>query len=296
MSRWLRRNRRKFVCLVRPGRRQPLAELEGASLFEGDLTRRETLSALFERYPIRQIIHLAARLLGQDENLFERDNVQATENLIQASRKVPLQRFLFVSTGDVLSRYEGPYSRSKKKAEQKIIESGLPYTILRPFRVNGAGDQSFGRMGQKMKSRSFAAFIGSGKNVWQPFFVEDFCRAILQALDSPQAEGKIYALAGRDRISYRDFLNRLRLLANPRCRLVYLPAPLCFLAVRTACALMPSFSISISNLQNMLEDKTCDFSAAARDFGFDPTPLQDFLPHLNALPSAKNDGISWEKA
>jgi nucleoside-diphosphate-sugar epimerase len=121
----------------------------------GDMVALDAAARAFE---VEQVIHCAGCLSYFDTRALERGNVQLTAALVERARAWDVRRFVYVSTafsgGDVEGEVREalhpepasdptPYTRSKRRAERIVAESGVPYLVLRPTAV--IGDSCDGR-------------------------------------------------------------------------------------------------------------------------------------------------------
>jgi UDP-glucose-4-epimerase GalE len=136
-------------------------------LVEGDLLEPASLRNAFAAWPVRAVLHFAARsLVGEsvrEPGLYFRNNVAGTLNLLDAMRAAGVDRLVFSSTaavyGDPIyvpideahpTRPINPYGWSKLMAERQIAEycraHGLRAACLRYF--NAAGADPAGEAGE----------------------------------------------------------------------------------------------------------------------------------------------------
>lgn len=130
-----------------------------AHLVEGDLLDAASVRALFGRYTFDGILHFASRIqVGesmQNPFLYLRDNVHATENLIEAAVEHGVGRFILSSTANLFDQptripisEDEPiipgsvYGETKAYAERLLYWMeriyGLRYCALRYFNASGA--------------------------------------------------------------------------------------------------------------------------------------------------------------
>lgn len=128
-------------------------------LCEGDLLEPASLQAAFAAWPVRAVLHFAARsLVGEsvrEPRLYFRNNVAGTLNLLDAMRAAGVDRLVFSSTAAVYgdpvytpideahpTAPINPYGWSKLMAEREIAEYcrayGLRAACLRYFNAAGA--------------------------------------------------------------------------------------------------------------------------------------------------------------
>ena len=86
------------------------------------------------------ILHLAALTHSNQAWRYESVNAGGTGNLLAVARQAGIRHFIHVSTR-AIDAGGGAYSRSKLEAEALVRGSGIPWTILRPAEVYGAGGE-----------------------------------------------------------------------------------------------------------------------------------------------------------
>jgi nucleoside-diphosphate-sugar epimerase len=231
----LDRGFRNLVCFVRPSsalagieaiidRRPPGAHIE---VFRGNLLNLEDCEAASKDAAL--IFHLAA---GIGEKSFAdafANSVEATRNLLIASLKwTCLRRFLLVSSFTVYSNCQKPHGRlldescpieehpelrgeaycvAKVKQEQVVTEYGkkhrIPYVVIRPGSVYGAGSEITGRVGID----TFGPFLHLGGSNTIPFtYVENCAEAIVLAGLVKGIDGETFNVVDDDLPSSRQFL------------------------------------------------------------------------------------------
>lgn len=97
-------------------------EPKGVTLISGDITKKEILTASLKDTDI--IIHCASNSQNHQEV-----DVIGTKNLLD-SAPVGLSHFVYISIVGV-DKSSFPYYQAKKEAEQLVMRSGLPWTIIR---------------------------------------------------------------------------------------------------------------------------------------------------------------------
>jgi nucleoside-diphosphate-sugar epimerase len=166
------------------------------------------------------------------------------------------------------------------EAEQQLIVAcerlGVQWTVLRPTIIYDEGrDANITRLSGLIERFGFMPLAGSGSGLRQPVHAEDLAAGALAAAASPAAANKIYAIPGRDTITYREMVGRIFDGMDRRRRIVAVPPTLW----RTAFALAKPF-ISNANVamgNRMAKDMTFDATPAMRDFGWNP---REFRPRF----------------
>src|SRR5438128_5749917 len=228
--------------LVRPT--SQLLALEGLNVDRvyGDLRDRTSLSKALDG--VSEVFHVAAdyRLWAKNPNDIYETNVSGTSNLIEASRRAGVERFVYTSSvatiavpaGDGLpdertparlDQMIGHYKRSKFMAEQEVMEAaakGFPAVVVNPTTPVGAGDWKptpTGRIIVDFLNGRIPAYVDTGFNVVS---VEDVAEGHWLAAKHGRI-GERYILGERN-ITLKDFLGLVAAKAGcaaPRMRLPY---------------------------------------------------------------------------
>ncbi|MDP1765238.1 MAG: SDR family oxidoreductase [Sediminibacterium sp.] len=186
---------------------------------ESELTSVSNVSNLrnlFENFQPAVIIHTAAMSKPDECDALKEqcllNNVKATGHLVQFAKELQAH-FIQIST-DFIFGENGPhaeeaipnplnfYGQSKLMAEELVMDSGLPFTIIRPVFI-------YGKLWEGMRP-SFLHWVKQnlehGKKikvvtdqVRTPTYVEDICRGI-ETVVQKKITGK-YHLAGKDSLS-----------------------------------------------------------------------------------------------
>ena len=211
------------------GRRENLAPaLEaGANLVVGDVADAAAVDALFDEHRLDRVFHLAAQIdvrRSVADPLFDmRLNVGGTINLLLASVRCGVRRFVFASTGgaiygegadrdlplseDAERRPDAPYGQSKLAAEGYldlfVRLHGLPAVALRLGNVYGPRQDPQGEAGVvaifcgALLEGSTPKVFGDGMQTRDYIYVGDVVRAFLAASES-DAVGAFNVGTGRE--------------------------------------------------------------------------------------------------
>jgi len=157
------------------------------------------------------VIHLAALTGAASADAFQRANVEATRRLIEGARKADVARLVFVSSIAVSFRDKRfyPYAASKQAAERVVIESGIPWVIVRPTMVLGR-ESRIGHALRRLASGPAGIIFGSGSVKVQPVHVRDLANLLLAISDEPESSGEVIEVGGPDAVSFASLLRRMR--------------------------------------------------------------------------------------
>ena len=213
--------------LARPYSDTRLLEGLPAERFVGDL--RDVDSLTLALAGVSRVFHVAAdyRLWARDPREIYESNVAGTQNLLDASRRAGVQKFVYTSTVATIAvprkgglpneqtqssieEMIGHYKRSKFLAEQSAIRaarSGLPVIIVNPTTPVGPGDWKptpTGKIIVDFLNGRMPGYVDTGLN-FVP--VEDCARGHLLAAERGRI-GERYILGGRN-LTLKQMLDML---------------------------------------------------------------------------------------
>jgi nucleoside-diphosphate-sugar epimerase len=202
------------------------------------------------------VIHAAA--LASDWgplDRFVRENYDATVCLLEAARGSSCATFVYVSSAAVhgfgphVDTIEDgpyyplkyPYQITKCMTEKYVLAQNAPgfrTTAIRPCNVYGPGDRTTTyRMYDAIVDGVFG-YIGSGRALTCPIYIDDLCAGVLAALDRPESGGQAILLTDGRKVAWRDYVRIMFAAVGSRKRPTSLPKALAFAAagVMTAAA------------------------------------------------------------
>jgi UDP-glucuronate 4-epimerase len=224
------------------GRPQKLRNLERAREWDAfdfvpvDLARGD-LADLVENCDV--VFHLAAepgvrQSWGSRFEWYVRNNVQATQHLLEASRPWPDKRFVYASSSSVYGQAESlptseavmprpfsPYGMTKLSGEHLCAiyrgNYGLDTVILRYFSVYGPRqrpDMAFSVFcNAALEGRPLEIF-GAGDQTRDFTFVSDVVAATRAAADTPGVGGEVFNVGGGTRASLDEAVEVIAELAG----------------------------------------------------------------------------------
>ena len=211
----------RLRCLVRrPERAGALAAL-GAELIVGDVTDVDLMVKGLQGATLA--FHLAGRYeFGRvDARALERANVEGTRSLLEALRRAPVERAVYVSTTQALgpaqnaegsedSDYAGPYpsvyTRTKVQAHRLVRAAqqvGLPVIVVCPSVVYGPGDRGPSGLFISDVLRHRLPGLSTRPTWFSYVHVDDVVSGMIAAAERG-AEGEVYVLSGEHATVY-DF-------------------------------------------------------------------------------------------
>lgn len=151
------------------------------------------------------LIHLVGIGKQSIKNDYNSINLGYTKKIIDLCKKAKIEKIIFTSGLGVSKTTSIGYFISKYHAEQKIIDSGLNYTIFRPSYIVGKNDLLTKYLKNQIKNKEIRIF-GSGKYSIQPIFIEDVSKIFAQAIIDNNFRKKILDLVGSESISFEEYV------------------------------------------------------------------------------------------
>jgi UDP-glucuronate 4-epimerase len=180
------------------------------------------------------VFHLAAEpgvrsSWGSRFDVYLRNNVAATQRLLEAALALPDLRFVYASSSSVYGQAErlptpedarpqplSPYGVTKLGAEQLCLlyhaNHGVETVALRYFSVYGPRqrpDMAFNRFCRAALADEPITLFGDGRQTRDFTYVADVVAATRAAALSPAAPGGVYNVGGGSRVSLRETLDVL---------------------------------------------------------------------------------------
>jgi len=185
------------------------------------------------------ILHLAAEpgvrsSWGQQFDRYLRNNVRATQRLLEASAREPGRRIVYASSSSIYGESEAlptpeaatpqplsPYGVTKLAAEQLCrlyhAEQGVDAVALRFFSVYGPRqrpDMAFRRFCEAAAAGAPIEIYGDGRQTRDFTFVGDVVAAVLAAAGADGVGGEAYNIGGGSRVSLAATLELLASIAG----------------------------------------------------------------------------------
>lgn len=257
-------------------RQHPSVELIVADLAEpGDWARSlEDCDAL---------ICCHAQIGGLDEDEFVRNNLRASEILIEAARAHEVPYLVNISSSVVNSLAVDNYTETKKAQERLVLESGIPQVVLRPTLMFGWFDRKhMGWLARFMEKAPLFPVPGSGRYLRQPLYVGDFCDIIIEAVRR-RITGT-YNISGQERIDYIDLIRALKAAIGSRTPIVRIPYRAFWLMLGAYSLFDRNPPFTTMQLEALVTPDLFEIIDWPSIFGVEATPLREALEETFGHP------------
>jgi UDP-glucose 4-epimerase len=259
-----------YAAEVKLGNLERAREFDAFGFIAADLTETR-LAPLVE--DCDTVFHLAAEpgvrtSWGDRFESYTRNNVVATQRLLEAAKQWPDKRIVYASSSsvygdaellptpeDVLPRPFSPYGVTKLAAEHLCAlyhgNYGVETVALRYFSTYGPRqrpDMAFHRFCRAALRREPLTIFGNGEQTRDFTFVADVVAATRAAAISPAARGQVYNVGGGSRVSVNAALEHIASFAGHPLEVRHLESE-----------------------KGDVRNTGADTSRARRELGFDPT-------------------------
>lgn len=139
------------------------------------------------------------------------DESEAMQSVVEAAKKENIKLISYVSGATVAEENRWfPMTDQKFKAEQILINSGIPYIIFRPT--------WFFESLSLMVRKGRANVIGHQKHPYHWVSASDFADRIIAAYKNKKAYNKIFYIFGPESILMKDAVDRYRAFVHPEIK------------------------------------------------------------------------------
>lgn len=156
------------------------------------------------------VVILQAQIGGLEYVDFFRNNVVATENILNEIRRNKVSKVVHISSSVVTSRASDFYTETKKMQENLILQSGINCPILRPTLMFGWFDRKhLGWLSRLMRKAPVFPIPGNGHFMRQPLYVGDFCQIIVSCIKN-NPEPKVFNISGLEKVDYIEIIKKIK--------------------------------------------------------------------------------------
>jgi len=256
-------------------RRTPSPAVEWVSV---DVNAEGVLAALMPGVDV--VINLVGILHDRDSSApfgrgFGAAHVELPRKIVVAMHAAGVRRLLHVSALRASDAAPSAYLRSKAAGEAVLRGAdGIEVTIFRPSVIFGPDDAFLNLFARLLRVFPVLPLAGATAR-FQPVFVVDVARVLVDAIDRPETVGQVYELGGPSVYTLRALVEYVAACRGLRRLVVPLPMPLAYLqAGLLGC--LPQPPMTVDNLRSMRLDNVCDGRHDYPDWR--PTALEAVVP------------------
>ena len=179
------------------------------------------------------VVMLQAQISATDEEPFIKNNIHATERVLDAMRAHNVGYLVHISSSVVKSLADDQYVRTKTDQETIVANSGIKHIVLRPTLMYGWFDNKhLGWLSNFMKKSPIFPVPGNGKFMRQPLYVGDFVNIICRCIESKYVS-EPRNITGHQKVFYFDILKEIRKTIGVKTWLLKIPYSVFYLLLKT---------------------------------------------------------------
>lgn len=237
---------------------------------------------------VTAVIHLSGAETRGRNRLLNHIDIEGTQRLLEECQRADVQHIIYLSRIGADPAAWQPLLRAKGQVERAIQKSSVPHTILKTTSLYGWGDRYFELIvGLAIWSWPFVWLPGGGLSPVQPLWVEDVARCLIICLTDKSKQNKSIAIAGSERMAYRDLV-QLLLKMSGHTR-ISLPLPMRILKP-TVQALFGWWywpAVTRYFAERFFLPEVAEVDTVYRHFGFQPARVRETIVYLNRA------GLRW---
>lgn len=191
-------------CMSRdPERLKGRSWREQVEVVQGDALNKESVVAAMQGVSVAYyLIHGF-----QGDKLDARRDMAAARNFAEASEEAGIERIIYLGELVDTTDYLSPYLRARHETGYILRwNSRVPVTEFRAGMIVGSGSVLF-EMIRYLSEREFLFICPRWfLSMAQPIAIRDVLSYLIDALETPESEGKMIEIGGADRLTYADML------------------------------------------------------------------------------------------
>lgn len=207
---------------------------------------------------------------------FIRNNIEATERLLEAAVRHRVPYIVSISSSVVNSMAVDDYTETKKAQEALIAACGIRQVVLRPTLMFGWFDRKHvGWLARFMQRAPIFPIPGSGKFLRQPLFAGDFCEVIASSIEH-EITGA-YNITGQERIDYIDLIRAVKKATGARTHIQRVPYNLFWAMLKVNALFDRNPAFTVGQLKALVTPDIFEVIDWPGIFNVRATPLQEAL-------------------
>jgi len=174
---------------------------------DAEVARGDVLDKASLTDPLRDVdtAYYLVHSLASDKS-FEDEDRQGARNFAEAAREAGLRRIIYLGGLGTPEADLSPHLRSRLETGEILRSTGVPVIELRASIVIGSGSLSFEivrALTERLPAMITPRWV---RTLTQPIAIEDLIQYLVQALDLPGEENRIFEIGGADQVSYGDIM------------------------------------------------------------------------------------------
>src|SRR5271168_1100468 len=217
-----------------------------------------------------------AQIGGVNAAEYVRNNVVATERLLEAAVRNNVPYIVSISSSVVNSMAVDDYTETKRAQEALVAACGIKQVVLRPTLMFGWFDRKHvGWLARFMQRMPVFPIPGAGKFLRQPLYAADFCEIIVSSLMN-ETTGT-YNITGQERIDYIDLIRAVKKATGAKAHIQKVPYRLFWSLLKVNALFDKNPAFTVGQLKALVTPDVFEVIDWPGIFGVPATPLEEAL-------------------
>ena len=192
----------------------------GTEVVAGDLLNQDSLDNVLQGVDVAY--YLVHSLAGGGS--FEEQDRSAAGNFAKAAKDAGVRQIIYLGGLASPEADLSPHLRSRLECGDELRSAGVPVIEFRASVIIGSGSLSFDIVRALTERLPIMVTPRWVRTLAQPIAIEDVIAYLVQALDLPGGEGRVFEIGGADQVSYGGLMSEY---ARQRgLRRLFVPVPL----------------------------------------------------------------------
>jgi NADH dehydrogenase len=270
------------VAVRRPelaGHLQPLGRVGQIHAVQANLRYPNSVEAAARGADV--VINLVGILFERGRQRFEAVQSFGAEAVALAASAFGA-RLVHISAIGADENSASAYARSKAMGEKLVHAAKPSATILRPSIVFGPEDEFFNRFAALARFLPALPLVGGGHTRFQPVFVGDVARAVVEAVEGRSKPGSIYELGGPEVRTFKELMQYV--LATTERKRLLVPIPFAVAQVQAFFLqflpkpLLTPDQVELLKTDNVVSETARREGRTLEALGIDPIAIEAIVP------------------
>ncbi|WP_439817051.1 complex I NDUFA9 subunit family protein [Zavarzinia sp. CC-PAN008] len=279
VQRLARRGFRVRVAVRRPdgaGFVKPMGAVGQVMPVQANVRNARSIAAVVQGSEI--VVNLVGILAEGGPQRFDAVHAEGAGTVARAAAAAGVRQLVHVSAIGADPASESDYLRTKAAGEAAVRAAFPDATIVRPSIVFGQDDSFLNFFAAMARYSPVLPLVGGGTTRFQPVHVGDVADAILAALETEGAAGRIYELGGPRVYTFRELMEFL--LAEVRRKRLLVPLPWGVAGMLgSVLQALPGKLLTADQVRSLKQDNVADGSLPGlTELGITPTSVEAVAP------------------
>ena len=234
------------------------------------------------------VVMLQAQIGDPRPEPFVRNNITATERILEAIKRHSVPYTVHISSSVVESVANDHYTNTKKDQEKIVLASGINCVVLRPTLMFGWFDRKhLGWLSRFMRKVPVFPVPGDGRFMRQPLYAGDFASIIVSCIESRIA-GKVFNISGLEKVDYIDIIRTIKRATGANAMILKIPYTLFYALLKIWALFDRNPPFTADQLKALVAHDEFEVIDWPGIFGVTPTPF------ARAIHETFNDPVYGE--